>query len=153
MERTPEENRRESNIARGIAPFGFSESPISSLSEGDNITFIYDAERSGFNKKNRNYPLYDLNPNIVLIKALRSRKSGKIIIYGLNVNYLDSKLERGRLILYSRTQAGINQRLFEKAIHCYSLSRVKSKIFKSNKTVSDLSLMRSAADWVRANKI
>ena len=40
MERTPDENRREQKIARGIAPFGYKEIMIPEMKEGDNITFI-----------------------------------------------------------------------------------------------------------------
>ena len=101
IERSKSDDIRESKIAKGLTPFGYEKVNLGQCEPGDNLTFIYEAKESGFPKGSRRYGVFDMNPNIVIISAKRDNKKGIILLTGLNANYTDRKLERGKTILYA----------------------------------------------------
>jgi len=140
--------RRTLKIKRGGEIFGFVEKSLGEIDSGDFLTFIYEADKAGTNKQTHLMEnLYDANPFIYVLEAKRNKTDGRIIITGLNTNYLHFKREKARIVaslnILNRTQKS----LYKRMIHTYRLDRVKSPLFKAVDVVADAMLLTSTADW------
>ncbi len=146
-------DRRNQNIDSNRTGLGLVKVNLPELKEFDVITFAYQAEESGVARKGMNPPnpnLYDANPMIVLTDW--KRVNGKMIIYGLNANYLFSKFAKGRLIFAMREERDVARPIYDRTIHAYRLDRVKSALYMPRDFLLDKDLLTSLANWKLAKK-
>jgi len=118
------------------------------LEPGDAITFVYQAESPGFPKPGLsplNENVYDANPFVVLTDVKRIK--GKVIVYGLNVNYLRSRMDRGKTVLSLRLDRSISKRNYVQMIHAYRLDRLQSSIYKAVNIISDKEILTTIPLW------
>ena len=151
--------RRISNVDANTPGLGLKRINLANVEEFDVLAFAYKAESPGFPKPGISPPnpnIFDANP-LIVVMSIKLVK-GRHIIYGLNVNYLMNRMDRGKLILSTRQgQAGnsgayINESIFDRTIHCYRLDRIKSELFKPRNVIVDIDLLTSMANWKLINK-
>ena len=65
---------------------------------------------------------------------------------GFNCNYIDSKLDRGRVILRMRTGFKLPSKL-NLAIHAYRLDRIISPVYRAIDVVQDAAILNSIPEW------
>lgn len=148
-ERNLNQDKKEAAIASGRDIIGREKVNLYQVDSGDVLSFIYDAESSGFPKNSPGYGYYDMNPQIVVLNVKKNKNNGKLYIDGLNVNYVDKRIERSRIILFEKAGFKINRAAYKKLVHRYSLERIKSSLYKSNDWFVDISLLNSLGDFVR----
>lgn len=114
------------------------------------VFFGYKAVESGFPVPGVTAPridLYDSLPLILITQISRVRSSGKILMSGMNINYLDSMFDRGKVILSIRMNAKIPSRLYRQMIHSYRLDRLKTPVFKSPSVTADAEILNTFGDF------
>jgi len=130
--------KRAKAIAGGQEILGYVKRDLSGVEAGQVLTFLYDAKSPG--KKGTN--LFDLNPTIVLLGAKKS-KTGVPLIIGANTNYLESVIDKGKVVLRMRTGTKLPSKLLEKMVHAYRLDRVASSFYRALDGAADPAILMS----------
>ena len=111
------------------------------LIDGELVTFSYRAERPG----DRDRPRYDSSPVVMVLDLYR--KNNKLLMLGLNTNYLTRKAEKDIILLTTQDGQPVPLPLFEASVHQYRVERMTSPIYRVKEMyVSDV-VMRSVASW------
>lgn len=111
------------------------------LVDGEIVTFSYKAERPG----DRDRPRYDSAPVVLVLDLYR--KSNKLLMLGLNTNYLTRKDEKEIVLLTTRDGQPVPVPLFEQAIHQYRVERMTSPLYRVKDMAVDDVVMKSVAAW------
>ena len=111
------------------------------LVDGELVTFSYKAERPG----DRDRPRYDSAPVVLVLDLYR--KNNKLLMLGLNTNYLKRKREKEIILLTTQDEQPVPLPLFEASVHQYRVERMTSPIYRVKEMyVSDV-VLRSVAAW------
>ena len=144
---TQRRNQRvETNSVRGLS---LRKMNLNELEEFSVVTFAYDAEKPGFPKRGLQPPnpnLYDANPLIVVTDIKRDKKL-KLLMYGMNVNYVFSLVDRGKMIVAVRNEKNVNTQIYDRAIHCYRFDRIKSSLYSPRNLTLDPEILNSMGNW------
>ena len=144
---TQRRNRRvETNSVLGLS---LRKMNLNQLEEFSVITFAYEAEKPGFPKRGLQPPnpnLYDANP-LIVVTDIKRDKRGKILLYGMNVNYVFSLVDRGKMIVAVRNESNVNTNIYDRAIHCYRLDRIKSSLYSPRNLTLDPEILNSMGNW------
>ena len=115
----------------------------------DVVFFGYEAKTSGFPKEGLTPPfpdLYDALPLILVTQVART-KSSKLLVSGMNVNYLETRIDRGKVVLSLRFKAKIPSRLYRQMIHTYRVDRMKTPMFVVPDIIADPNIFNSFGEF------
>lgn len=116
------------------------------LVDGELVTFSYKAERPG----DRDRPRYDSAPVLMVLDLYR--KNDKLLMLGMNTNYLKRKQEKEIILLTTQDGEPVPLPLFDASVHQYRIDRLTSPLYRvKDFAVSDV-VMKSVAAWKRIRR-
>lgn len=143
---------REEILFEGKHSFLIKKVQLGQVKPGLVIFFEYKAESSGFPKQGLNPPypdMYDSLPLIVVTDVSRSKTNNKVLITGCNVNYLNTKFNKGRVVFSLKTSSRIPSKLYKQMVHAYRLDRIQTSLYEIPDVVVDPNVYNALGSFKR----